>query len=290
MRHRDAPIPAAKDWITEISDDTTPFSHMRNAAVLIEFYACSACAGREKGRTIRFSYSPRNAEKPLAVLIGNTENVQRKEGARCDGTCRTGDGAVRADPLSSSDTQAVQCSVRARARMTSACACGPAPGAKAFWANEAPTDVVRHLGDGDRTSSTRPYRRGRVITAREPSPDFGVEVSEPALPAVSELPRTGRGILVLRVDCDVESLKPVLPEPPRTESLDREVELPDPMVLGSAVAAAAPNIPAPVSAAAKAKAFQVAVRVMLCSLSSGPVISRMCPDSGGEVMSRWDEN
>ena len=80
MRHRDAPIPAAKDWITEISDDTTPFSHMRNAAVLIEFYACSACAGREKGRTIRFSYSPRNAEKPLAVLIGNTENVQRKEG------------------------------------------------------------------------------------------------------------------------------------------------------------------------------------------------------------------
>jgi hypothetical protein len=119
------------------------------------------------------------------------------------------------------------------------------------------------------------------VESREPSLDCDVEVSVPALPALSEPPRAAS------VDRDVEVSEPALPratpllEPP----VERDVEVSEPVVLGCAVAVAAPAIPRPVSAAAaKARTIQGAGRVMVCSFSSGPRTSRMSPDSMSAVI------
>jgi hypothetical protein len=76
----------------------------------------------------------------------------------------------------------------------------------------------------------------------------------------------------------------------REPSLDCDVEVSEPVLLDSAVAVAAPVIPRPVSAAAKARTFQRAGRVMLCSFSSDPRTSRISPDSVSAVIPGWDED
>lgn len=76
----------------------------------------------------------------------------------------------------------------------------------------------------------------------------------------------------------------------REPSLDCDVEVSGRVLLDSAVAVAAPVIPRPVSAAAKARTFQRAGRVMLCSFSSGPRTSRISPDSVSAVIPGWDED
>ena len=118
----------------------------------------------------------------------------------------------------------------------------------------------------------RSYLGDTAIRSREPSLDRDVEVSELAFPALSESPRTGAGT-----------------EPPDPR-VGCDFEVSEPVVLGCAVAVAAPAMPRPVSAAAKAKTFQGAGRVMLCSFSSGPRTSRISPDSVSAVIARWDEN